>query len=553
MITTLDMVWKGLAIGVIISAPMGPVGMLCIQKTISKGRKVGLLTGVGATLSDLFYCLITGFGLSLIEEFLERNQSIIQIFGSIVLIGFGIYLYRQKQPREFHPKTTARASLKKDTLSGFLFTLSNPLIIFLIIGLFARFNFLLPEMKFYHYFVGYVAIAGGALLWWWFITFTIDKIRAHFNQSVQRFINRLIGIIIMIFGVVGVITASVDIAKASEHIPLLNPTETYLTNISIPPASQSGQPAIEIPLPDTISPCRVLFHVDSKTSSSNGFNFLSPFARKKASQTNWELRLYDSSDMKTGVAIRAESVERETFAGTASEPGIRLSAFSLPARQLLAQSFPEKLRTSSPINAYILNVKGNHISLFADGNSEEAALDLTVPSDALSSMTLQSLTNDSIRLSYFSASLNDAERERFLARALEAHVDSLTHQVAKAGMPHYLNGQWKLYSANFPTDNIEIGGEYQLSIDTPAEGIHAVRYLSGAIKHPADWTPGRLKGVLTNFDTPGNFYLDWIDAEGRLMREYLVASFDPQTNLLTLKFPNQQFTISLIKTSKTGK
>ena len=77
------MLWRGLAIGILVSAPMGPVGMLCIQRTLNKGRKSGLYTGFGAAVSDLFYCLLTGFGLSFIEGFLERNQDISQLLSLI--------------------------------------------------------------------------------------------------------------------------------------------------------------------------------------------------------------------------------------------------------------------------------------------------------------------------------------------------------------------------------------------------------------------------------------------------------------------------------------
>lgn len=82
----LYMMWRGIAIGVIISAPMGPVGILCIQRTLEKGRATGFFTGVGAAISDLFYCLLTGFCLSFIEDFLKANQNLIQIIGSIVLV-----------------------------------------------------------------------------------------------------------------------------------------------------------------------------------------------------------------------------------------------------------------------------------------------------------------------------------------------------------------------------------------------------------------------------------------------------------------------------------
>ena len=143
------MAWRGIAIGLIISAPMGPVGMLCIQRTLDKGRRAGFYTGIGAAISDLFYSLLTGFGLSFIEEFLERNQNVIQLVGSAVLIAFGVYLFRRNPSRGLKKPAEEHFSAKKSILGGFLFTFSNPLILFLIIGLFARFNFLLPEFKLY--------------------------------------------------------------------------------------------------------------------------------------------------------------------------------------------------------------------------------------------------------------------------------------------------------------------------------------------------------------------------------------------------------------------
>lgn len=207
----LYMMWRGLAIGIIISAPMGPVGILCIQRTLDKGRRDGFQTGIGAALSDLFYCLLTGFGLSFIEEFLERNQDIIQLVGSAVLIGFAVYLFKKNPARNLtRTKAPPKVSAKKNILGGFLFTFSNPLILFLIIGLFARFNFLLPEIRFYHYIVGFIFIFLGAVSWWWLVTFFVDKVRAHFNLRSMWLINRIIGIIILIFAVVGIVSSTMS-------------------------------------------------------------------------------------------------------------------------------------------------------------------------------------------------------------------------------------------------------------------------------------------------------------------------------------------------------
>ena len=207
------MIWRGIAIGIFISAPMGPVGILCIQRTLDRGRRTGLYTGIGASISDMFYCLLTGFGLSFIENFIERNQNIIQLIGSAVLVGFAIYLFRKNPASALRRPDQARESVRKNILGGFLFTFSNPLILFLIIGLFARFNFMIPDMRWYHYLVGYAAIGAGALMWWWVVTWFVDKVRAHFNVRSMWLINRIIGIIIAIFAVVGIVTGIMNLTS----------------------------------------------------------------------------------------------------------------------------------------------------------------------------------------------------------------------------------------------------------------------------------------------------------------------------------------------------
>lgn len=202
------MIWRGLAIGLLISAPMGPVGILCIQRTLDKGRKTGFYTGVGASISDIIYCLLTGFGLSFIEDFLRENEAVIQLVGSAVLIAFAVYMFRKNPSQNLKkPNVPAPVNTQKDVLGGFLFTFSNPLILFLIIGLFARFNFLGSGLQPYHYVIGYVSIGAGALGWWWFISTAIDKVRAHFNLRSMWLINKIIGIVILIFSLVGIVTS----------------------------------------------------------------------------------------------------------------------------------------------------------------------------------------------------------------------------------------------------------------------------------------------------------------------------------------------------------
>jgi len=198
-----------MSIGIILSAPMGPIGILCIQRTLNKGRNSGLFTGVGAAASDLFYCLLVGLGISLVTDFIADHVNILQIIGSVILIAYAVYMIFHNPVSQIKENIDQRDDQLRDMVTGFLFTLSNPLIMFLIIPLFARFSFPLPEYRFYHVIFGYLCIALGALTWWAVITFFVDKVRTHFNIRSMWLINRIIGSIILVLSLYGLITGTI--------------------------------------------------------------------------------------------------------------------------------------------------------------------------------------------------------------------------------------------------------------------------------------------------------------------------------------------------------
>ena len=201
---------RGFAIGVLISAPMGPIGMLVIQRTLNKGRWAAFFTGAGASVSDLVYCLLTGFGMSFITGFIERNQTLLQLLGSVVLAAFGAYLCRKNPASALKTPSLLVYPWWKDLVSGCLFAFATTLILFFIIGLFARFNFLLPEFRYYHYMSGYLSILAGAIFWWFIITFSVNKVRAHFNVRSLYLVNRVIGSLLIVFSIVGAAMSLMD-------------------------------------------------------------------------------------------------------------------------------------------------------------------------------------------------------------------------------------------------------------------------------------------------------------------------------------------------------
>lgn len=203
---------RAIAIGILISAPMGPIGMLVIQRTLSKGRWPGFFTGIGAALSDLLYCLLTGLCLSFITDFLDSHKLAIQILGSAVLLAFGIYLFRKNPTRALKTVDVNANNYWSDFVTGFLLTFSNPLILFFIIGLFARFNFFLPEYMWGHYVVAYTLIFGGALLWWLGVSTLVSRLGRRINVRSLKLINRVIAIILIGMAAVGSVMAIYDIS-----------------------------------------------------------------------------------------------------------------------------------------------------------------------------------------------------------------------------------------------------------------------------------------------------------------------------------------------------
>ena len=199
----LDFIFKGLLIGIIASAPMGPVGILCIHRTLNKGRWYGFITGIGAAVSDTIYALIVGLGMSFIMGPLQNPtyKLILQISGSVLLLLFGLYCFKSNPMKKVHQSGKTKGSIFHNGLTAFLVTFSNPLIIFLFMACFAQFAFVQPGQTF-EMIVGFACIPAGALLWWYGLTWLIDRIRGKFDVNGILIINKVIGSIVILFSII---------------------------------------------------------------------------------------------------------------------------------------------------------------------------------------------------------------------------------------------------------------------------------------------------------------------------------------------------------------
>lgn len=202
-----DLITKGIIIGLCISVPLGPIGMLCVQRTLNRGRKYGIATGLGATTSDLVYTLITLFFLRFVIGFIEEHQFIFQMVGAIIVVIFGYLIYKSRPSSQPQPNERSKYSVVSDFFTAFGLTISNPLILFVLMALFARFNFIADKSPASVYLVGIGSILLGALLWWTLLTYIVSHFRDKLSMRGLRMINVITGSLIMIVGCVGFIAS----------------------------------------------------------------------------------------------------------------------------------------------------------------------------------------------------------------------------------------------------------------------------------------------------------------------------------------------------------
>lgn len=523
------MLWRGVAVGVLISAPMGPVGILCIQRTLDKGRHAGLYTGIGAAISDLIYCLLTGFGLSFIEDFLESNQNIIQLIGSLVLIAFSVYLFRKDPQSPHRPPVGGDISAKKNILGGFLFTFSNPLIIFLIIGLFARFNFTLPEINGAYYAVGYLGIIAGALGWWWTVTYAINKVRSRFTMKSMKALNVMIGLVILIFAGVGIVTSLIGLFSPEAKATRLKPSVVY--------AYPAGQEEKTISNP---SSAPFAFPLAAASRAMTLDFKLAP----SGNSPGWTVLIGDPAhpDPEKDISYTFSVAEHED-SPLSSRPALTC-ATSLPGGQnfISAPRF-EDLSLPGGFNHY-------RILITPEGESHVLAGHTSLRPLIRSRLPLLPAT-DSIYLilpGKSRAAIKDLRVTFHPYPGLHntpLTADSIRRQVAtrKSGEP---TGIWKILDWTLDTELASTGGDYALGIVKGKEGDGFLMiYLGGAGVNASAWREGMIKGELAPTGIPHVYDLIWIDAAGAEMTDGLRAEFDPETAVINLFFPRMGSSIRL--------
>jgi len=195
----MELLVRGVIAGLMIAMPVGPVNILCIRRAIKAGWRSGVISGIGAAAADMLYGGVAGFSITLVIQFLVREQFWVRFFGGILLVVIGI-AYFFKRPARLDARKQDRASASSDIRSTFLLTLTNPTTVLSFVALLAALGMGDPR----HWWLTVFLVGGifcGSMVWWIVLSSIVYNFRDRFNDRLLLLMNRLAGLAIGGFGV----------------------------------------------------------------------------------------------------------------------------------------------------------------------------------------------------------------------------------------------------------------------------------------------------------------------------------------------------------------
>ena len=197
---------RGLLIGFSIAAPVGPIGVLCIRRTLAYGRMAGFISGLGAATADAVYGSIAGFGLTMVSNALVEAQGWLRVIGGGFLLYLGIKIFLSKPSREQKGADT-RYSLFGGYVSTFFLTLTNPITILSFTAIFAGLGIGSSGEGYPAALALMTGIFTGSVCWWWILSLLASLAHIQDHSAALQWINWLSGSIILFFGILALLTS----------------------------------------------------------------------------------------------------------------------------------------------------------------------------------------------------------------------------------------------------------------------------------------------------------------------------------------------------------
>lgn len=208
---------KGFLIGLMASIPLGPIGVMCIQRTLSKSHRSGFVSGLGAATADTLFATLGLFSVTLVLAFIENNINLIKVLGGISVIIVGMNILLKNPVVQIRKNRARKESLWGDYISLFFITLANPAFSLIFIALFAAWGISshnIPE--------GLLTVLGvlcGASFWWFCLTTAVSLLRKKFRPRHLLWMNRTSGTIIVLLGALAILSIFINTPVVDEILP----------------------------------------------------------------------------------------------------------------------------------------------------------------------------------------------------------------------------------------------------------------------------------------------------------------------------------------------
>lgn len=191
---------KGFAVGMCASAPIGPIAILVVQKSLSKGHKAGFVSGLGASVVDTMYAFMAIFALAFAQSFIEEHKNLILLAGGAVLIAVGFSMAFSNPFRKL--KADGESSVSpKDFGQAVALGLSNPMAVFVMFTLFAFFGLANDAPHTWSVTPIILAVSAGSVTYWFLMSWLLSRFRGNFKMRTILWISRITGALIVIIGI----------------------------------------------------------------------------------------------------------------------------------------------------------------------------------------------------------------------------------------------------------------------------------------------------------------------------------------------------------------
>ncbi len=223
-VALIEVLIRGLMVGVAASITVGPVAVLCIQRTLSKSRRSGIVSGIGVACADTFMAIFALLFYSMLEHYIQQYDTLLRVAGGIFVVMVGVYVFTQNPVPQIRRNRAGRTSLWQDFASIFGLTIANFIMVIpYILAFFAVFEISSNDITgggFAGLLRAILTIGGffgGAVAWWTLVAFVINLFRRRFRPRHMLTINRVAGLVIGVLGIYTILSTFFDIFPNVGH------------------------------------------------------------------------------------------------------------------------------------------------------------------------------------------------------------------------------------------------------------------------------------------------------------------------------------------------